>query len=342
MDQGDIRRRVEEAREQQLHLAARAILGVLGLEAHDRNLRLLRTYALRTDPALCRAFESLLDMGAPVGQAGLDALHARFLEVEEDASGIETALARARADVALARESAVTFADGLAARLDALVAAAREALLPVARDARHASARVLGLDARLGQAIELLHGLARRIERAERFAATDSVTGLPNRRRFDETAGELVAAAAPSGRPLSLLLFDIDRFKEFNDRFGHDVGDHVLRLVAKAIAAYPGGERLAARYGGEEFALLLPGLVLADAVRVAETIREALAARRLTMRGNGKQLGPVTISVGAAQWKPGERADGLVRRADIALYRAKQAGRNRVVADDTPAPHLTV
>ena len=340
MDQGDIRRRVEEARERQLHLAARAILDVLGLEAHDRNLALLRAYAGRADPALCRAFDSLLDMGAPVAQAGLDVLYARFVEVDEDASGVEAALARARADVALARESAVAFGNRLGARLDALVATAREALVPVARDARHASTRVQGIEARLGPAIELLHRLAGRIARAERLAATDGVTGLPNRRSFDETAGELVADAAP-GRPLSLLLFDIDRFKEFNDRFGHDVGDHVLRLVAKAIAAYPGGERLAARYGGEEFALLLPGLVLADAVRVAETIREALAARRLTMRGNGEQLGPVTISVGAAQWKPGERADGLVRRADIALYGAKQAGRNRVVADDTPAPHLT-
>ena len=194
--------------------------------------------------------------------------------------------------------------------------------------------RLDGLEERYGQVVE---DLAQRLVRAEHLATTDGLTGLLNRRSFEERARVLVDEAHRDARPLSRLMLDVDHFKSFNDRFGHDVGDHVLRLIAHGLEAYPGGATLAARHGGEEFALLLPGIRRGDTARVADTIREALSRRRLIMRGSNKPLDRITVSIGVAELAPGETPEQLVRRADKALYHAKSQGRNRVVVASASA-----
>jgi diguanylate cyclase len=335
----DLRRRIAHERSRRLAETAVEAVALLGVDPSPANIALLYAYADHADPLLRREVDRLLEAGAPVDQARLDALATRFLAGGGPTTGdpmADATLSRVRAGNESARERAVGLAGEIGESLEEAVEAARLALAAIARDARSSGARVAGIEARLSDAVTQLGELVRRIERAERFAATDALTGLPNRRSFEEGLRELVAEAAT--RPLSLAMFDVDRFKNFNDRHGHDVGDHVLRLIARAIAAYPGGDRLAARHGGEEFALLLPGVVLADAVRVADTIREGLARRRLHMRGGFQLLDRVTVSAGVAQLREGEGPDNLVRRTDVALYRAKTAGRNRVVVDDGGVP----
>jgi diguanylate cyclase (GGDEF)-like protein len=157
----------------------------------------------------------------------------------------------------------------------------------------------------------------------------DGLTGLPNRRAFDEELAREVARAARSGAPLALVVLDVDRFKAVNDGHGHPAGDAVLREVAaRAAAAIRQGD-LAARLGGEEFALLLPGADLSGAAELAERVRAAVAGAPVPAAG---QSIAVTVSLGCAALAPGEAPEALLGRADARLYEAKRTGRDRVVA----------
>ncbi len=157
----------------------------------------------------------------------------------------------------------------------------------------------------------------------------DPLTGLPNRRAFDEDLAREASRAARTGAPLAVVVLDLDRFKAVNDAHGHAAGDAVLRAVAsRASAAIRAGDLLA-RLGGEEFGILLPEADLARAVDVAERIRITLAA--LPVETAGAALA-VTASLGCAALAPGEAPDALVARADSRLYEAKGAGRNRVAS----------
>jgi diguanylate cyclase (GGDEF)-like protein/PAS domain S-box-containing protein len=170
-------------------------------------------------------------------------------------------------------------------------------------------------------------------ERLERMAATDALTGIANRRAFDERLVTEWRRAAREGTSLSLLLLDADRFKLFNDRHGHSEGDRCLRAIAatvEAVSRRPGD--LPARYGGEEFALILPGTDEAGAASVAERLRARMEAAALPHEAN-TPWGVVTLSIGCATVRPAGAepdTDNLLRRADAALYQAKADGRNRV------------
>lgn len=169
-------------------------------------------------------------------------------------------------------------------------------------------------------------------EHMKGLAETDALTGLSNRRSFDESLQREYEAAKQSGRPLSLLLIDVDRFKAFNDRYGHLDGDVCLKSVASAIsaAARRSGD-ISARFGGEEFAVLLPDTDGQTATAIAEKIRKAISD--VGMPHEGSEFGIVTASLGATVFTSESRIKNpaeLVARADLALYQAKDAGRDRV------------
>ena len=193
------------------------------------------------------------------------------------------------------------------------------------------------LGQRLASTTEQMADMHRDIQDARRQALTDGLTGIYNRRGFDEELTAAAQSAAMSGLPLSLIMIDIDHFKKFNDAFGHQVGDEVLRLVARVINDSVIQTHTTARYGGEEFAVILPETGLGAAEQVAESIRSKMAKRRIVKRSTGTNLGSVTVSAGAAELYAGEASDALLERADAALYRAKQQGRNQVVTD-VPLP----
>ena len=187
--------------------------------------------------------------------------------------------------------------------------------------------------------------------RLDAQAHVDGLTGLANRRRFDEALASECARAARADKPISLLMIDVDLFKRFNDRYGHVAGDECLKAVAGAIgqSVHRAGD-LAARYGGEEFAVILPSTTLGGAMVLAERIRTSLA--QLELKHAASASGAVTLSIGIAQahYDGALNATALVERADTALYRAKQSGRDRVcyaelapqVCDDTLADALAV
>ncbi|MCP4127296.1 MAG: GGDEF domain-containing protein [Gammaproteobacteria bacterium] len=164
-------------------------------------------------------------------------------------------------------------------------------------------------------------------------AVTDGLTGLYNRRELNNRLDELLDRGAGSDKPLSLLMLDIDHFKKVNDNFGHQIGDEVIRRVAKAVQEHAGGDGFAARYGGEEFALVMPETDINQAVEIGAAINEAVNKMVLVRRKTKQRLPPISISVGAASHKNGEDQDDLIGRADRALYYAKNNGRNQVVSD---------
>jgi diguanylate cyclase len=192
------------------------------------------------------------------------------------------------------------------------------------------------LQDRLALSKSEISNLQQSLEAIRAESLTDPLTGLGNRKYFDRSIDTAVQSALASGEPLSLLMFDIDHFKSFNDSYGHLTGDQVLRLVGMSLKQTIKGQDITARYGGEEFAVVLPNTGLRQALTVADHIRRAVMAKELKKKSTGEILGRVTISVGVSMLKPDDDTDSLIERADACLYAAKRSGRNRVICEVDP------
>ena len=163
----------------------------------------------------------------------------------------------------------------------------------------------------------------------ERHATTDALTSLANRHTMKTAFPELIELCRNRGKPLSLMMIDVDNFKQFNDMFGHIAGDRALSVVAKILRQQFRPRDLLVRYGGDEFAVLLPDVKLDEALAIGERVRRAISGETSDGSDSLIQI-PVRISMGVAQMQDGGSLDMLVRDADAALYRAKRAGRDRV------------
>jgi diguanylate cyclase len=181
--------------------------------------------------------------------------------------------------------------------------------------------------------LQVVH-LQTNLERAEEAGLRDVVTAIGNRRFFDASFMEEVEKARRLGDHMCLALADIDKFKHVNDRFGHMVGDRLLRLFANILVQNVRGQDKVARFGGEEFALIFPGARLGEAVTAVERIRVVLESKQWTIEPSGERISKVTASFGVAKLRADESPNDLLRRVDERLYEAKVQGRNRVVADD--------
>ena len=183
-----------------------------------------------------------------------------------------------------------------------------------------------------GRSLELAHyELQRMFEHEQTLARTDGMTGLFNRRHFFELAVREFSASLRYKRPMTIILFDVDGFKQANDAFGHDMGDRILIQISQAAATHIRDVDVLARYGGDEFIILLPQTGAQQAFHLAERIREQVAAVSV-----GTENGPfaVTLSLGVAEIRhspPDGLVEDVIRRADQALYTAKAQGNNRTV-----------
>jgi diguanylate cyclase (GGDEF)-like protein len=181
----------------------------------------------------------------------------------------------------------------------------------------------------VGEAVTLCLSNLRRQEKLREQAIRDPLTGLANRRYLEESLPRELHRAARERTALSIAMLDLDHFKRFNDAFGHDPGDSLLREVGRVLNEKLRKSDIACRYGGEEFVLVLPNSSLADICERIDEIR--LAVRDLRIRHGDRLLGAVTVSAGVAEAREGMTARELLREADEALYGAKRAGRDRIV-----------
>jgi len=190
------------------------------------------------------------------------------------------------------------------------------------------------LESQLADTTSELSRLREHMEQVRRDALTDALTMLFNRKAFDEALETACRDAAEQRGIVSLAVIDIDHFKMFNDTWGHQTGDQVIRYVASVIGRMAQGARVAARYGGEEFALIFPGEDRDAAFSVIERARVEISTRILKRRSTNEQLGTITISSGVAETMHGDQPATLIERADGALYASKRNGRNRTTLAD--------
>ena len=189
------------------------------------------------------------------------------------------------------------------------------------------------LEQKLEASRDDIAALQRDLDEVRRESMLDPLTKIFNRKSFDE--GMLKAfSEAETGTTFCLMLLDIDHFKRFNDTWGHQTGDQVLRLVAMTLKSNIKGKDMAARYGGEEFAAILPETDLEGAIIVADNIRKAVQAKELLKRSTNEKLGRITASFGVAMFRAGDTPSTIIERADRCLYAAKHAGRNRVLSEN--------
>ncbi|WP_417670495.1 GGDEF domain-containing protein [Roseibium sp.] len=189
------------------------------------------------------------------------------------------------------------------------------------------------LEAQLLESKRQIESLQANLETIRYESLTDELTTLNNRKHFDNTLERTIAQAKESSTSFALLLTDIDHFKKFNDTFGHQTGDQVLRLVALSVKQNVKSHDSACRYGGEEFAIILPQSTLEEAAEISEKIRVAVMSKELVKRSTGENLGRVTISIGISTFRPDDTAHSLIARADDALYAAKRGGRNMIKSE---------
>lgn len=189
------------------------------------------------------------------------------------------------------------------------------------------------LNARLQRSTSEVDTMRAALRHVRAESLTDALTGLANRKMFDETLRRRMEEAREANSSLCLLLCDIDHFKRFNDTWGHQTGDQIIRFVAACLQRYSKPEHLVARYGGEEFATIMPNINLAKAKELAEGLRSAIETKKLLRKSTNEDLGCITISIGVAQYRPGESPHSFIDRTDSCLYASKRGGRNRITTD---------
>lgn len=314
------------------------------IAATPANFAVWYAHVAGTHPDLSRAIEIFDSNRAEYTDNRNAELHDQLVDTSREADEIREAGERISAaaavvlsllDKAAAGQRSYGEALGEASQAFAAVEPERlhvivEAILDETRRMIARNQEIAGKLARSSNEIETLR---QQIDVARRESMVDALTGVGNRKMFDLRLRDCLKLSLEEGGDLCLMMADIDHFKKFNDTYGHQLGDLVLRLVARALTDGIKGRDTAARYGGEEFAILLPRTRLGDAMKLAEQLRLAIGARRVVMRGGERDLGHVTLSIGVSCYRPGEPAAEFVQRADAALYFAKRQGRNRVASE---------
>jgi diguanylate cyclase len=305
---------------------------------------LLYTYATGVNPSLNQRVNQIFREGTATAELA-ERLYNEFLksqDANERISSVSERMANRIEAVHDAIDTAMATANAYSGTLQSASGDLSQELSET--ELRSMAQRLLGetrrmqdANAQLEQKLEAsrddISALQRDLDEVRRESMLDPLTKIFNRKSFDDGMLKSFADAAENGKPLCLMLLDIDHFKRFNDTWGHQTGDQVLRLVAMTLKSNIKGKDMAARYGGEEFAAILPETDLEGAIIVADNIRKAVQAKELLKRSTNEKLGRITASFGVAAYKPGDTPSSLIERADRCLYAAKHAGRNRVFSE---------
>lgn len=312
------------------------------IAAYPRNYELWYTYAAGFNHALNKTINDIIRQRGKITSAEVDRVYDQFIaptrvgeRIDEVGGRLSQEIKGVAGMLATQIESTASYSSSLgeaqAALVDAQDSGAVETIVQSLITATRETERTnRDLEGQLAESRRQIAELQESLEAIRYESLVDDLTTLANRKHFDQSLDRLVAEAQQTDVPFSLLFTDIDHFKKFNDTYGHQTGDQVLRLVALALKQNIKGQDIACRFGGEEFAVLLPRTDLAQSVVVAEHIREAVFSKELVKRSTGENLGRITISIGVAEWRRGDTLQSIVERADVCLYAAKRGGRNMV------------
>jgi diguanylate cyclase len=289
-----------------------------------------------SQPELAQAFAAREIAGEPIDQRWLDTLarldpdsQPRIAELETLMDKLEYAMVRF---AQTARSAQSETSDHRGAIGEQIAAMAEPGDIAQVLDLSRAMlARIEQVEAAMARSEAETAALRENLAKARIEADVDHLTGLPNRRAFERRLTSAALEARAKGEPLSLAFCDLDHFKMINDRHGHEAGDRVLRALASSLIEYAGDSFFVARHGGEEFVLLFYGLDKETARERLDMMRSAQAARQLMNRDSGQPFGKITFSGGVAEVTEDADTRSALARADAALYRAKQEGRNRVM-----------
>ncbi len=338
----------KQDREQAFAKTALALMGGAGIVATPENFELFYAYASGENPAITQVIGAIIESKRPFTPELLADLRMRCLSGARAAQTMEALGGNMGALIddimgkleSSARDTA-SYKDALSAATGELgggersPADLRKLVDGLIAATRAMEIRAKSLEGELQASSQQVSELRVKLADVRKESMTDPLTGISNRKAFDE-ALLAAAIAAQEGEDVTLLLCDIDHFKLFNDTWGHQTGDQVLRLVASCLGENIKGRDTAARYGGEEFAVLLRGTKLDAATRLANHIRTMVETKKLVKKSTGDVLGAITISIGIAQFGPAETGEAVVRRADACLYGAKHNGRNLVINENDP------
>ncbi len=320
------------------------LMSKLGIPMTPRNYTVWYEYISGKNSELREFMDSMMKNTGRFSEEQNDMLYRRFFEEKDKNESLELLETLRHIIVSIVVELAQL--TGQTEKYDSLVSMSvdrlsqetsthriKEIVNQIIMETKEIRKSVEGMQQGLRRSSEELGVLQKQIEQAKTEATTDFLTGLANRRAFDEMLVSFVNETKAGKSSLSLLLIDIDDFKVFNDKYGHLVGDEVLKFVAKTLQKMVRGRDLIARYGGEEFAIILPEAPLNGARKVGEQIRCTLSEGRLKKVSTSEDLGTVTVSIGVASYQPCESSEDLIRRSDQALYSAKKNGKNCVVIE---------
>jgi diguanylate cyclase len=328
--------------------SAMARMREIELPPTPNNYTIWYVYHSGIAPELKRDIDQLIEKKTPITREIANELYDRYFgivseseTIRETGQSLERAIERLMGFVQEAGDGSAEYGEALEnfsgqLQKDNTAAEMRTLVGAILAETKKMSDRNDNLQSELIASTKEVSELRETINNARREALTDALTGLANRKAFDEAISAMSIEAERDNTTLALLMLDIDHFKRFNDTYGHQLGDQVLRLVARTFTECIKGRDMAARYGGEEFAILLPQTQIQNAVKLGDAIRETVAKKRIVNRQSGQSLGQITLSVGVAIYRPGEPSADLIQRADEALYSAKRGGRNRVVHEGLP------
>ena len=284
------------------------------------------------DSAIARDGVLLADAAEEISEAAANQVSSELVEKLIDQAHQSMALAASL--VGQSRTDARAYGSALdkgAAALDSGGETATRALGLMVELTRTMIGKTQDAERRLAEMGTQMESLQGDLAEAQAVAESDPLTGLANRRSFQARLARAMAQAAAEDTPLSVAFCDIDHFKSINDNHGHDTGDRILKMVADALSEGAGEDAFVGRFGGEEFLILFDGIMARRAAMRVDEIRDELSGRHLVSKTTGEPLGTVTFSAGIAQLLPGENDGEMLRRADEALYNAKNGGRNRVI-----------